>query len=211
MALENATMVKKERRMNYYQIKRVENDINWSSVNTIELSNKYLNTPNEMRAFAQICYNDEGINLHLWSENDDVRAVERDILGAPYQDSCLEFFFSPMENDTRYFNVEFNFNCCMYLGFGRNLGDHTRLVNNSFSPKASLTKTGWEIFYTIPYSFILRFFPDFKITKGKRIRANCFKCADLTTPANYLSWSPITTEPFSFHKPECFGVMEFER
>lgn len=200
--------------MNYYKIKRVDGDIDWSCVESLEMSNKYLNTPEKIRAFAQICYNDEGLKLHLWSENDDVRAVETDILGAPYEDSCLEFFFSPMDNDTRYFNIEFNLNCCMYLGLGRNLDDHTRLVHlnakDIFSPRSRLTETGWEIFYTVPYKFIHRFFPDFEIKKGKTIRANCFKCSDLTTPSNYLSWRSVSTERFTFHKPECFGIMEFE-
>ena len=92
--------------------------------------------------------------------------------------------------------------------------DHTRFVHDEgaeiLSPKASLTATGWEIFYTVPYKFIRRFFPEFEITSGKKIRANCFKCADLTTPANYMSWNPVDPVPFSFHKPECFGIMEFE-
>ena len=200
--------------MNRYKIKRVESKICWSEIESLEMTNRYLDTPESIRAFAQICYNDEGIHLHLWSKNDDVRAVECDILGAPYQDSCLEFFFSPMENDIRYFNIEFNLNLCLYLGLGRNLNDHTRLVHsngaNIFSPKAAITETGWEIYYTIPYNFIRRFFPDFNITHGKTIRANCYKCADLTSPANYLSWSPVDTESFTFHKPECFGFMEFE-
>ena len=85
--------------MHYYKIKRASESVNWSEIESLELAYRYLDTPKNLRAFAQICYNGEGIHLHLWSENDDVRAVERDILGAPYQDSCLEFFFSPMEGD----------------------------------------------------------------------------------------------------------------
>ncbi|MBE6601406.1 MAG: hypothetical protein E7637_02730 [Ruminococcaceae bacterium] len=201
--------------MNYYQIKRADQKIDWSSVASLEIGCRYLDTPQKIKAFAQICYNDEGIQVHLWSENDDVRAVEVGHLGAPYEDSCLEFFFAPMEGDVRYFNIEFNSNCCLYLGLGRCMEDHTRLIHeeegaNILSPKASLTDTGWEIFYTVPYKLIRRFFPDFEITKGKTIRANCFKCADLTTPANYLSWNPVDPTPFTFHKPECFGVMEFD-
>lgn len=200
--------------MNYYKIKKASHEVDWCSVETLEIGNRYLETPEKIKAYAQICYNDEGIKVHLWSENDDVRAVETELLGAPYEDSCLEFFFAPMEGDIRYFNIEFNSNCCLYLGLGRCMEDHTRLIHDEgveiLSPKASLTETGWEIYYTVPYKLIRRFFPNFEITKGKTIRANCFKCADLTTPANYLSWSPVTTEPFTFHKPECFGTMEFD-
>lgn len=200
--------------MNYYKIKKVGSVIDWSAVESLEIGNRYLDTPEEIKAFAQICYNDEGIKVHLWSENDDVRAVEKGPLGAPYEDSCLEFFFAPMDGDVRYFNIEFNSNLCLYLGIGRCMADHTRLIHDEgaelLSPKASLTETGWEIFYTVPYKFIRRFFPDFEITKGKTIRANCFKCSDMTTPSNYLSWSYVDPVPFDFHKPECFGVMEFD-
>lgn len=200
--------------MKYYQIKKADCEIDWSAVERLEIGCKYLDTPPEICAFAQICYNDDGIQVHLWSENDDVRAVETGPLGAPYLDSCLEFFFSPMEGDTRYFNIEFNSNGCLFLGLGRSRSDRTRLIHNDvdvlFAPKISRTDTGWEIFYTVPYRLILRFFPDFEIKKGKTVRANCYKCADLTVPANYLSWNPVTSTPLTFHSPECFGLMEFE-
>jgi len=200
--------------MNYYTIKKADNPIDWASVKPLEMGFRYLDTPASIKAFAQICYNDEGIQVHLWSENDDVRAVENGPLGAPYEDSCLEFFFAPMEGDIRYFNIEFNSNCCLYLGLGRCMADHTRLIHDEgaaiFSPHASLTETGWEIFYTVPYRLIRRFFPDFEITKGKTVRANCFKCADLTTPANYMSWNRVDAEPLDFHTPACFGIMEFD-
>ena len=78
--------------MNYYKIKKVGNEIDWASVEALDMTNRYLDTPETIKAFAQICYNDEGIKVHLWSENDDVRAVETELLGAPYEDSCLEFF-----------------------------------------------------------------------------------------------------------------------
>ncbi len=200
--------------MKYYKIKKEGREIDWSAVERLEIGCKYLDTPPKICAYAQICYNDDGIQVHLWSENDDVRAVENGPLGSPCQDSCLEFFFSPMEGDTRYFNIEFNFNGCLYLGMGRSVSDLTRLIHDDaealFSPKISRTDTGWEIFYTIPYRLIRRFFPDFEIKRGKTMRANCYKCADLTVPANYLSWNPINPNPFTFHNPECFGLMEFE-
>jgi hypothetical protein len=199
--------------MRTYEIKKM-GAAGWDAIPTLEIDHTYFETPEHIKAHAQISYDDEAILVHLSTEERVIRAVENGPLGSPCEDSCLEFFFCPAEGDKRYFNIEFNSNCCLYLGLGRCMADHTRLIHDEgadiLSPKASLTETGWEIYYTVPYKFIRRFFPDFEITAGKKIRANCFKCADLTTPANYLSWSPVTTEPFSFHKPECFGVMEFE-
>jgi hypothetical protein len=129
--------------MNRYTIKKAAQSIDWLQIERIEMQNRYLDTPNDLKAFAQICYNDEGLQVHLWSENDDVRAVENGPLGAPYEDSCLEFFFAPMEGDVRYFNIEFNSNCCLYLGLGRCMADHTRLIHDEgakiLSPKAART------------------------------------------------------------------------
>ena len=45
--------------------------------------------------------------------------------------------------------------------------------------------------------------------EGKKIRSNCFKCSDNSTPPHYLSWNLVEGEPFTFHKPECFGIMTF--
>lgn len=203
-----------DKSVKHYWIKKADREIDWSAVERLEIGCKYLDTPTEIRAFAQICYNADGIQVHLWSENDEVRAEETGPLGSPCEDSCLEFFFSPMEGDLRYFNIEFNFNGCLFLGFGSGGSDLTRLICDDakelFSPNISRTDTGWEIFYTVPYHFIRRFFPDFTVKKGKTVRANCYKCADLTVPANYLSWSPVDPDRFTFHNPERFGLMEFE-
>ncbi|MBQ9785576.1 MAG: carbohydrate-binding family 9-like protein [Clostridia bacterium] len=200
--------------MNYYRIQKAGREIDWSAVERLEIAHKYRDTPPALCAFAQICYNDDGMHVHMWSENDDVRAKEIGPLGYPCKDSCLEFFFSPMEGDARYFNIEFNCNGCLFLGFGGGESPFTRLIHDDvdalFAPKTARTDTGWEIFYTIPYSFIQKFFPNFEIKKGKTLRANCYKCADLTAPANYLSWNPIDPAHFTFHNTECFGLMEFE-
>lgn len=107
---------------------------------------------------------------------------------------------------------EFNFNGCMFLGFGSGISDLTRLITEPdevFKPEISKTDEGWEIFYSVPYTFIRRFFPDFEVKEGKIMRANCYKCADFSTPPHYLSWNLVTKEPLSFHTPDCFGEMKF--
>ena len=53
-------------------------------------------------------------------------------------------------------------------------------------------------------------FTVFKAYSGKKMLANCYKCADKSEPPHYMAWSPIVGEPFRFHRPECFGEMIFE-
>ena len=179
----------------------------------MDIDTPYLDTPESVKAWAQIAYNDEAILVHLWTKEYQHRAVETGPIGKPYEDCCLEFFFSPMEGDPRYFNFENNAIGCCYLGIGSGLDDLVRLIPDTsedlFDRKVNHFDGGWEIEYSFPYSLIKRFFPDFTVYGGKKIRANCFKCADLTEPPHYLSWSPVSTEKFTFHKPECFGEMVF--
>ena len=200
--------------MKRYEIKRMIAGGDWSDKPIVNIDTPYLDTPDAVKAWAQIAYDDEGILVRLWTEEYQHRAVETGALGAPYEDCCLEFFFSPMEGDPRYFNFENNSIGCCYLGIGSGLSDLVRLVPDTdkdiFGRKVTKFEGGWEITYKFPYEFIRRFFPDFKVYSGKMIRANCFKCADLTEPPHYLSWSPVPTESFTFHRPDHFGEMIFE-
>lgn len=197
-------------------ITRKTGSIDWNQIPLIAID--YLhNTPGtEVEAFAQVCYDDQALYLRLSAKEAEIRAVEQGLLGMPCTDSCLEFFFSPMENDLRYFNLEFNPNKCLFLGFGSGIDDLVRLVISEeeqaqiFNPQVTYLPDGWEITYQIPYSFIRRFFPDFAVTSGKTIRANFYKCAEKTTAKHFLAWSPVTPKKrSSFHAPEEYGVLNF--
>ena len=198
--------------MKQYEIKKVASFDELKKSPVIEIDHSYpAGSPDGVTAHAQIGYSDQAILVHLWAEEAYTRAVEQGVLGIPCEDSCLEFFFCPMEGDGRYFNVEFNSNGCYYLGFGSNIHNLMRLVPEEpfFAPKIEKKDGGWEIFYEIPYEFIRYFFPDFTVYAGKEIKANCYKCSDLTEPPHYFSWSPILGDPFTFHRTEGFGTMTF--
>ncbi len=200
--------------MKEYKIKKFCGKPDWSTIPSLSIDVPYENTPDTITAGAQICYNDEAIYVHLSTVEEEIRAVEKGPLGMPCEDSCLEFFFSPMDDDIRYFNFEFNANGCLFLGLGKSLTELVRLVpdeqKNIFEPKISMTKDGWEIYYKVPYTFIRHFFPNFEIKPGKKVRANCYKCSDLSNPPHYLAWSAVPAqEELSFHMPEYFGIMEF--
>ncbi len=200
--------------MKTYEIKKMTAPADWSDKPIIEIDTPYLDTPDTVKAWAQIAYDDEAILVRLSTKEYEHRAVETGPVGKPYEDCCLEFFFCPMEGDSRYFNFENNAIGCYFLGVGSGLDDLVRLVPETdediFDRKVTKFEGGWEINYKFPYSFIKRFFPDFTVYEGKKIRANCFKCADLTNPPHYLSWSPVSTEKFTFHRPDCFGEMVFK-
>ena len=199
--------------MNTYEIKKVTaGNVDWTTVPEISLDCRYPDTPDDVRVFAKIGYSDEALCVYLRTVERAHRAEEVGPLGEPYHDSCLEFFFRPDPDSLKYFNFEFNSNKCLYLGYGENLKNSARLIVNVeeiFAPVVKFLDDGWEIKYTIPYSFVRLFCPTFSPRPGSAIRANCYKCADMMEPGHFLSWSPVTDEPFTFHKPECFGLMTF--
>ncbi len=198
--------------MNTYVIKKINDDCSFEDVPELKLENRYFDTPKSTEVTAKIAYSDRALYVYLKTVEKAHRAEEKGALGEPYHDSCLEFFFAPSEDRISYFNFEFNSNKCLYLGYRDHPDNGARLlvdVQERFSPKIKFTGEGWEIKYSIPYSFIRIFAPSFDPKPGSRMRANCFKCADRMCPEEYLSWSPVTTEGFTFHKPECFGLMVF--
>lgn len=201
--------------MREYTVRRVSGRPDWEKVDTLTIDRPYFDTPKTIRAGAQIAYGEDAFFVHLSTEEKGYRAVEHGPVGSPCEDSCLEFFFCPMENDDRYFNIEFNANGCVYFGLGRDIDTLVRLLpeqdGSVFAERIVRGADGWEIFYEVPYAFIRRFFPDFAATPGRTLRANCYKCADRSAPPHYLAWSETVGEPFTFHKPHCFGLMTLEK
>jgi hypothetical protein len=200
--------------MRSYTITRADNGLDETRTPRLSINTPYLQTPPNVHAYAQIGYTADALLLHLWIDVPKVRAEETGPIGMPCKDSCLEFFFQPEPDDPRYINVEFNSNGCLYLGMGTCIQDLIRLLPEAnicsiFDPRIQKLEHGWEIHYQIPYSLIRRLFPKFTATPGKTIRANCYACSDLSQPHYYLSWNPITEEPFTFHHSSCFGSMTF--
>jgi len=166
-----------------------------------------------IQAFGQICYDDNALYVRLSCDEKEIRAELNGLLDEVCNDSCMEFFFCPMEGDKRYFNIESNLNGAIFLGFGTNVHTLVRLIPEepSVNPIAKKTSEGWELCYSVPYEFIRRFFPDFSPRSGKAIRANCFKCGDMTSRPHYYTWNETPPLPMAaFHNPDGFGKMIFE-
>lgn len=197
--------------MNTYAITKKQENFSWAQVPALKLDTHLWLPRADISAEAKLCYDEQALYVHLHATEQYIRAEETGPLGAPCKDSCLEFFFSPMPDDIRYFNIEFNPNGCMFLGFGHNRYDLVRLlpIQEVLNPQVRRTEDGWEVEYSIPATFIQLFFPEFSLESGKQIRANCYKCGDLTVQKHYFCWNPIEQEKPDYHLPQYFGTMEF--
>lgn len=197
--------------MREYTIISVTGEPDWASVPTLQVDNYQWLPALDIQMQAQICYSGEGLYVHLAAREQNIRAEHQAPLSMVCEDSCMEFFFRPMEDDLRYFNFEINPNGCTYIGFGPNMPDLVRLVpqeeDTLLRKKVCRTQDGWEVFYTIPVSMIRVFFPDFALTPGKVLYANCYKCGDETVQPHFMSWNLMNCDTPSFHRPQDFGRM----
>lgn len=185
---------------------------NWADVPAINIDQKLHPTDANVTAQAQLCYDEHALYVRLSAQEEKIRAELTGTLDEICEDSCLEFFFCPTENDPRYFNIECNPNGCLFLGFGPNVEELVRLIpeNPSIQPVAKRIPGGWETVYAIPYSFIRMFFPGFSPASGSTMRANFYKCGDKTEIPHYLCWNQVPQQRCAFHNPSAFGLVHFE-
>lgn len=203
--------------METYRIQRIRGELDWGTIPVLEMNHAHNHVRLEdtpVRAWTQLAYNDEALFVHQWTVEPEIRAEYRGVLDEVCEDSCLELYLCPMEQDERYFNIEYNLNTARYLGFGRSIDTLVRLLpeegNDGFQPRTRRTRDGWEIFYQIPFAFIRQFFPEFECRPGSAMRVNCCKCGNFTVQPHWLTWSPISVQPLTFHYPKQFGKMSFE-
>lgn len=203
--------------MKTYTITKVSGVPQWDDIPVLEMNESYRKTLDEIpvRAWTQVAYNDEALLIRQRALEPVIRAELTGMMDEVCEDSCLEFFFCPVEGDLRYFNIEYNPNTSRYLGFGTGIPDLVRLTldskKDSFFPKVTYFDGGWELNYQIPFAFIRLFFPNFDPAPGKAIRANCSKCGNKTATPHWLTWNRVPFSPtsFTFHRPDQYGRMVF--
>lgn len=199
--------------MKEYVLKRVAGQPDWSQIPVMHIDYQKKDVKHGITAQAQLCWDDTGIHVHLSCSEPHIRKELTQKLDPIWEDSCLEFFLRPTE-DLHYFNIEFNPNCALFLGYSKGKPNIVRLIvpgymEKMFAPVSNITEDGWEITYTVPFEFIQNFFPTFEPKSGLQFYGNCYKCGDKTDVPHYLMWNPLPAE-CSFHSPEHFGKLILE-
>lgn len=156
-----------------------------------------------------------------------VRAVTGHYGGPVCKDSCVEVFLQPRPGKG-YFNFEFNCGGALLLYY---IQDH-RIVDGRFTRRTIVAEQDvrelriyhslppivepeiqepveWMLEAAIPLSIFETYLGERIDPAGERWRGNFFKCGDRTSHPHWASWSPIGEE-LNFHRPEFFGVLEFE-
>jgi len=167
----------------------------------------------------KIAYGSKEIYLKYYVREEYVKAEKTGINQDVYEDSCVEFFVSPSD-DGIYYNLEFNSIGALLFGSGTGR-DNRRRIDPSIAGKVRcLPSLGnepfperhgqqeWSLTVAIPLTVFFRH--KIENLEGSEFRANFYKCGDALTEPHYLTWNPVRSEEPDFHRPEYFGIINFE-
>jgi hypothetical protein len=164
-----------------------------------------------------IAYGEECIFLKYRVTESNPRAVYTRPNDPVYKDSCVEFFIA-LDDDSKYYNFEFNFFGNALVGYGSNSTD--RIFLSGALIKKIRTQTvlsivneldepmvRWDLSLIIPFE--LFHFHRVTALKGKVCFVNFYKCGDDLPDPHFLTWSDIQSASPDFHLPQFFGKIEF--
>lgn len=197
----------------------------WKDAKAVSLKNymgeKPLHFPDTQ---VKMKYDRNNVYIVFQVKDRYVRAIAKETNGRVWEDSCVEFFFTPGPDVNRgYFNLETNCKGIFLLQFHNNTGkkqgfvnlEDTREIEISHSLETNaeneITKPlTWTVEYRIPLSILSKYMEVDKPEPGARWRANFYKCGDKTSHPHWLTWAPVDRPKPNFHLPEFFGWLAFE-
>lgn len=133
-----------------------------------------------------------------------------------YKDSCVEFFIA-FNNETSYYNLEFNALGTVLGGFGATNTNRLSIDNAILSQIKSHSSihqndssgeiTNWELIVNIPFSVF--FLHQINSLRQVTAKGNFYKCGDDLDQPHFLSWSPIKYPLPNFHLSQFFAEIIF--
>jgi hypothetical protein len=202
------------------------NHPSWSDAETLQVTH-FLSegSDHRPRTSARLLYDSEGIHGIFQVHDRYVACVRTNYFDDVWKDSCVEFFAQPKPG-FGYFNFEFNcgaaFLCCYIVNPERTpdgFKEFTRLpasIGTTIQARSSLPAlvdpeivepTTWTLRFFIPFALFERYIGALGPIGAQVWRGNFFKCGDEGSHPHWGSWSPV--DQFNFHRPNCFGILQF--
>jgi len=197
----------------------------WQKANAIDLKNYMGAMPKFKPAVqAKMMYDDANVYVIFKVEDRYVHCIANQINGRVWEDSCVEFFFSPDTNfPERYFNLETNCGGTALMHYHASpkkenqdleVEDIKKVeIAHSMPPLVDpeITEpTTWTLEYRIPLAVLEKVSAVSRPAQGVTWRANFYKCADKSSNPHWITWSPVENDKPNFHLPGYFGVLEFQ-
>ena len=176
-----------------------------------------VNWPDEF-PYAPICAGriartEESLVIDFRVSGMDLRACNLEDNGTQWEDSCVEFFVQDPSGKC-YYNFETNPRGKVLAAAGSCRSDRVMRPSSEMeeiirlvTPEDIVESEGgirsWRVTLLIPFTLIGAD-PE---NLPERLRANFYKCGDMTPHPHYLSWNPVGTPRPDFHRPEFFGEL----
>jgi hypothetical protein len=196
----------------------------WQKADIVRLKNHMGEAPSHFPGTqVKLKYDSDNIYVIFRVKDHYIRAIAKDTNGRVWEDSCVEFFFTPGPDVSRgYFNLEVNCKGIFLLQYHKNNGKDQGFVEIKDAGQIEISHSlnqdveneitepvTWYIEYKIPFSILSNYIQTDKPEPGTRWRANFYKCGDKTSHPHWLTWAPVNYPAPRFHLPEFFGWLEF--
>lgn len=180
-------------------------DSRWDNVESVILDYVWENAfPSPYETKAQVVHTETGITVRLTTNEWPITVTAMERNGQICIDSCMEFFFIPNTVDADYINIEMNPAAVFVTAKGASRGMREKLLDDGEGFKVTSMINGgegWTVMASISYAYLLKQYSCVE----KTMRANFYKCGDLTPTVHYSAWNPVETENPDYHRPEYFG------
>jgi hypothetical protein len=169
------------------------------------------------QAAFRISHYDFGLCVKFYVTEPFLKVKKREPNGPVHKDNCVEFFFR-FDNDSNYYNFEFNCLGCVKAAYGGNRADRKCLpvaaiktIEDNISIEMDNISEErffrWEIAVILPLSVF--HFHKVSCLVGSMSTGNFAKCGDDLPLPHFLSWVDIPTADPDFHQPAFFGNLQF--
>ena len=197
----------------------------WSNIPGNRIQNHMGKTPDHFpRAEVKIAYDETSISLMFHVTDQYVRAVAVAHQDNVWEDSCVEFFFTPNSDVSKgYFNLEMNCGGMMLFHFQPGQGKDRIIIPisdcNRIRVVHSLPKiiepeikepVTWTVAYSIPLALVEKYCTMTPPGPQVEWRGNFYKCGDKTSHPHWLTWAQVDFPKPNFHLPQSFGILEFQ-
>ncbi len=168
---------------------------------------------------VEVSNDHEYLYLHYRVQGRQLRAMATEDQQPVWEDSCVEFFCQVPE-EKHYMNFETN--CIGTMVASRRLSrtedvqplsidEMQQIVRHCSLPHQAIDERdgefSWEVKLQIPLRLI---FGNKEVRFPQVLRANFYKCADMTREPHFVSWEPISLPHPDFHCPQFFGEIVLE-
>jgi len=196
----------------------------WKHAEILELTHWMGDKPEHFpKTQAKVLYDDNNLYVFFRVEDCYVRAVADKIHGKVWEDSCVEFFFTPQDqSEYEYFNLETNCGGRMLFRYNDQRRKTETYVKESdcelievhhslprFIINEITEPMVWTLRYKLPFRAIARYAKITKPLAGVSWKANFYKCSENSSHPHWLTWARVDFPTPNFHLPQYFGTLQF--